>query len=1383
MEIQDYIEKYGEYGGRMMHFWMTENKQIELSSASLQILEKINKNYNKNIENKEVREENIRSNISLLADFYLSLYKEMKGENVLQKQIIIDPDEIRKLFAPWGYDKTNTLEFHKIGGELTNVVFRKVFYEYDIKNIAFITGAPASGKSRALRNEAIASKLNLDSYAVIYDSPITDFTIFVKERAEPLLNKGIKICYIQVYNDPVTTFKNMLHRGVNEGRFLPCLYFLYGLLAQKDRVRDIEKWSDGVDGFIYMGIDNSGNNVKETLCDLKDAEKAFDYNITLSQINKMLAYGEDYRKYLHQERERIESSGQTGGTRQDVHGGDRLLSVARTTRNNEDTIADVLRGLLHVKVALQLQLRESLLYNAGTMEESISGVGEKGNGENGYGSVINGENIDPKAIIDELIRCASTGESNPDLAERAKLVFLGDELARMHISKEADRRMNPEKYLSPHYAGMLARNVGDESKFGEGEFATSERVFTLRGGEYVMGSASITGPDKVAEMFRHLEGYGVENTFAVYIPKGSDGGADPSKAVVQFLSSGDKGGAQANIDAIIQGALRCDAKEVYFVHNHPSGSLVPSAQDKAVYLTLGAALGAYGIRLNEGVILNTNSGKYATFSLGEGDGLSVGHTTREHTESKDLQRYEVLEFSKTVFDKNHKFDVPQKFTRSEDVAAFLSKMRFGEGDKIGYLVLDRGMNVRGNFFLNKSEIKSEECEALAGEIGKNAIRYSGSGVLLYGRFDMSDRIARKLSEDISKVSGKMLQLTDIVTFNDRNDYRFYKSYSDDGILFEGKEEYVKKNNKDNNMDINDKVTDKELTEQRRAFEKEFFAYETGIEMIEARMETHQDTITEELLLADSADKLEELKKKIQQNIVDNGGEKEHVKELEKLIRKIDYMVSSIRIGDEESGQKKNNPVKEDKKEERNQKTMQEEGVAKKAAKSSSFPAQIVLGYAQVCDIKDKDGNKINTPFPKMRIQLDTSYIEKNKGSVNITKRNDGEDMLNLAIVPNDNKRIQSPYLVISKRDGLDATVKGRDVTFSDSNSVYEFSVSLKDMKAKAQAAGVDGVNIPLNVGSFSGKTAVKINEKSNDVKNKLSAGELELDASFRVVNQFDRLVKMKQNLDEARRDVNYVNLSLGDGINLENAAFRRNGKIVPQTLIMLDVEKVKNLPESDAFGNIKIAVCARSRDEEYLRKNGIIVDSNEVFRNRKNELVPSLNIVADPQTYKNGQPYDNTVKTVTLRKSDILNMPTIKKEKSNVVAIMVDSETNKVSVNTYAYVNSGNKKELQDYLRKETKDDQLTINDKKPQLSTTELCGWATNYDIEKSRKAAVIWQHTHPKTELGADAVTQYQIVGGMTQETQQQQQVNKKNVARDFSVSTEENGEGEVKKKGRSV
>jgi hypothetical protein len=461
----------------------------------------------------------------------------MKGENVLQKQIIIDPDEIRKLLAPWGYDKTNTLEFPKIGGELTNVVSRKVFYEYDIKNIAFITGAPASGKSRALRNEAIAEKLNLNSYSVIYDSPITDFTIFAKERAEPFLNKGIKICYIQVYNDPVTTFKNMLHRGVNEGRFLPCLYFLNGMLVQKDRPKTIEKRFKDVKEFTYIGIDNSGNNVKETLCDLKDAENTFDYNITLSQINKMLEYGEYYRKHLRQERERTESSRQTGGTRQDVHGGDWLLSVARTTRDNENTITAILRGLLHVKVALQLQLRQSLLYDAGTMEESISGVGQKGNGGNGYGSSVGliEENIDPKAIKDELIRNVSAGIKDSDLVERAKFIFLGEELVTNQIQKEMDMLRNPEKYLPPHYKAMLETNINDESKFQQGEFAISERVFSLKKWDYVMGSTNISGPGQVAEMFQHLESYGVENSFAVFIPKGEDG---ESKAIVQHLSSG-----------------------------------------------------------------------------------------------------------------------------------------------------------------------------------------------------------------------------------------------------------------------------------------------------------------------------------------------------------------------------------------------------------------------------------------------------------------------------------------------------------------------------------------------------------------------------------------------------------------------------------------------------------------------------------------------------------------------------------------------------------------------------------------------------------------------------------------------------------------------------
>jgi hypothetical protein len=61
------------------------------------------------------------------------------------------------------------------------MLFLDVFNEYDVKNIAFITGAPASGKSSALRNGKVAAQVNLNSYSVIYDSPITNFTIFAND--------------------------------------------------------------------------------------------------------------------------------------------------------------------------------------------------------------------------------------------------------------------------------------------------------------------------------------------------------------------------------------------------------------------------------------------------------------------------------------------------------------------------------------------------------------------------------------------------------------------------------------------------------------------------------------------------------------------------------------------------------------------------------------------------------------------------------------------------------------------------------------------------------------------------------------------------------------------------------------------------------------------------------------------------------------------------------------------------------------------------------------------------------------------------------------------------------------------------------------------------
>ena len=1310
MTIEEYIEKYGEYGGRLMEFYDKEGSSKMLSDESKKLLDIINKNYIKIFENKEIRDKNIRENISYLADFYLSLSKEIDGERVLQKQIIIDPDEIRKLLAPWGYDKTNAPEFHLIGGELTNAVSRKVFYEHNIKNIAFITGAPASGKSSALRKEAIASKLNLDSYAVVYDSPITNFSIFTRDLAEPLLNKGIKVCYIQVYNDPVTTFENMLKRGVKEGRFLPPLYFLNGLLAQKNRPNAVAKWFGNMKGFTYMGIDNSGNVTKERLLDEKEAEKAFDYDITLSQITKMYEYG---RKYLEQERERVERTREIRRNRQNVLGGVGMGGVITTTRNNENTITSILRGLLHIKMAIRLQLRNSLLYDARAMEESMAGVVQKGSGTSRDRSSIMEEVIDVEAIKEKLIQNAKQGIIDSDIIEKAEYIRLGEKLAKNYIT-------NPEKYLPPHYKTMLETNIDDENKFQQGEFAKSERVFTLKKWDYVMGSTNISGPDKVAEMFQHLESFGVENTFAVFIPKGENG---ESKAIVQYLASGDRSSSHINPDAFIQGALRCNAKDVYFVHNHPSGAVKPSMQDIQMYTKISAGLSYHGINLKEGVIINTNTGKYGIFTSSASDVLN-------RTTSEKLQSYSVLEFSKAVFSKDYKPEEDYKILSSHHVAEFLSKQRFGEGNKMGYLVVNKQMNVIGNFFLKESEITSSNKDKIAKEISENTIRYSGTGAIIYGRFDMNPSI--NLSSDIKKATVNSIQLFDIITFSSK-DFKLYnyRSFADEGLLEDNgikyntmRESVNEIDNKEQQSEVQDKI--KDLADQKRNFEVKITAHELGIEYIETQIELKPDNLVNQLLLEDTAFQLNNLKKEMQDHIRGNEDNKEHVDSISKLIKKVDSLLLELSPYTKNSEELKQASITEEK----NDSSIKE--------KKMTLPKQIMLGYCQTTELKNSNGEKLTLTLPKLRLQLDLSLVDKKRSEMNITKASNGDEYLNLAVIKNNSKKKESTseYIVISKRDGLDAEVCGKKVKFKDINSVLEFSISFNDLKDKIQRAGINDTKIPLNIGSFSGPTRIKINNKSESVTNKnLNDEEYSLKGNLNVINIFDRLIKTKQNLEENPKDIKYDNLYLGSGIELNIRKDTTNSKDI---LIMMQKDQLKSLPECDHFGNIKVAICNRPTTKDYLLENDITY-SNGSFYNSNMELIPRMYAIADPKTYKNGQPYENTIRVITLKKDELMNLPTINKNNKEYVSLKINDYTGKVDLNTYMYVINNRTEEVQNFLRQVSKNEKITIDPKKPYLTGYTLTSHSLQYDEKIAKHEALSWTVKHKEDKTSEGAISQY--------------------------------------------
>lgn len=368
----------------------------------------------------------------------------------------------------------------------------------------------------------------------------------------------------------------MLKRGIDDGRFLSCHTFLSGLVAQRDRAIDIDRKYKDTKNFTYYGVDNSNNETKKEIVLLKEAMTLFDYNITVNLIDKFLTYG---RELLRQERERVEGTRSIQGTRQDVSRGTRVSRDNADGRNNEATIANVLRGLLYVKVALHVQYRKGLLHDAGTLENPMVGVGTQGN-EKGW------DFPSLKEIEADIVKLKQTNNKSDQEQENLRLVYFAEQIADHHLA-------NPEKYLPPHYKDMLRTSLdeGDEGKeLREGEFIKSERIFSLKGRDFVMGSEKITGPDKVAEMFRNLEKYGVENTFAVYIPNGTDG---QEKAIVQYLSTGATNASFANPDAIIQGALKCDAKEVYFVHNHPSGNVRPSDVDYNLYANLSVALSKY----------------------------------------------------------------------------------------------------------------------------------------------------------------------------------------------------------------------------------------------------------------------------------------------------------------------------------------------------------------------------------------------------------------------------------------------------------------------------------------------------------------------------------------------------------------------------------------------------------------------------------------------------------------------------------------------------------------------------------------------------------------------------------------------------------------------
>lgn len=317
-----------------------------------------------------------------------------------------------------------------------------------------------------------------------------------------------------------------------------------------------------------------------------------------------------------------------------------------------------------------------------------------------------------------------------------------------------------------------------------GDFSLVERVFTdLKHFEFTSG-AEIKTPEDVAYIFKNLEDASIENSFAVLVKDGAP--------VVTHLGMGTSTGANVDVMALKVAVDRLRPDKVYFVHNHPSGSLSASNTDIKTWERLREIIGT---ALQPGIIINLKSGRFALFGGGIND-------RSRRVERKDREiPVRVLSFSRQVFDPSYDFENNTSVRGPEDIAAFISSHRLGDRKKISALILNSSMGVVANALLPYAEVKPENVERMANELVGMITLHGGTRMILYGDFPLTPAI-RTLEERVRFFSFDCYRLLDSIALRGNNSE--YVCMTEKFCLAERNEAYIP--GRDKNNIINDKTS-------------------------------------------------------------------------------------------------------------------------------------------------------------------------------------------------------------------------------------------------------------------------------------------------------------------------------------------------------------------------------------------------------------------------------------------------------------------------------------------------------------------------------------------------------------------------------------------------
>lgn len=298
----------------------------------------------------------------------------------------------------------------------------------------------------------------------------------------------------------------------------------------------------------------------------------------------------------------------------------------------------------------------------------------------------------------------------------------------------------------------------------EGEHCYVERKYTETGSFCFVGGEHIESADDVAYIFKSLEDKAVENSFICMVKDG--------QPIVIHLGIGSNVGVLAPIENALVAFAELQPEKVWFVHNHPSGSLKVSTEDVGLQRRMEKMFGAAA---EPGIIINTTSGKYVTYT-GDRE-CNEAEISALTNDSRDVK---VWSFDRQVFSKD--WNPADSFVSISPlkVAQFVSSHRLGEHAKMNLLVVNNSGTVTGNVFLPWTDVKDACTREGAVLISRYVHQMSGTGCFLYGsEASMPEKQIKSMGYLSKILIGYGVRLFDVMSISNPDSYY---SAMENGVL-------------------------------------------------------------------------------------------------------------------------------------------------------------------------------------------------------------------------------------------------------------------------------------------------------------------------------------------------------------------------------------------------------------------------------------------------------------------------------------------------------------------------------------------------------------------------------------------------------------------------